>query len=384
MLRIIKISILLFLLINYKGYTQESLKRYSLNGYVSTMQSAIFDTLSGPFIIDNLIHNRLNFKAYINSRITFATELRNRLFIGDMVRSGPTYAEMTAADQGWIDMSWNILNQPSFFLNTTVDRLWADFNYGKFQARIGRQRINWGQTLVWNPNDIFNAYSFFEFDYIERPGSDAVRIQYYPTFSSAFELAVKADYDNRITAAALYRFNKWGYDIQFLSGYFNSEDFIAGAGWSGAFGSVSFRGEISWFQPLEHFSDTTGTGLFTIGFDKAFSNNSMLQFQFMYCNDPVDYIDFLSFYSGSISTKELAFSKFTPFGLYSYPVTPLLTLSVSGMIFPDLHGYFAGSSVDFSLAENVDLSLYWQHFRSNTDDLKSRMNLGFLRIKYSF
>ena len=217
MFRFLKISLFLFLLTNQTGYSQESLKRYSLNGYVSTMQSAIFDSLSGPFIIDNLIHNRLNFKAYVNSRITFATELRNRLFIGDMVRSGPTYAEMTADDPGWIDMSWNILNQPSFFLNTTIDRLWADFNYGKVQARIGRQRINWGQTLVWNPNDIFNAYSFFEFDYIERPGSDAIRIQYYPTFSSAVDLAIKADYDNRVTAAALYRFNKWGYDIQFLS-----------------------------------------------------------------------------------------------------------------------------------------------------------------------
>ncbi len=384
MFRFIKISLFLLFLVIQTGYSQESLKRYSLNGYVSTMQSAIFDTLSGPFIIDNLIHNRLNFKAYLNSRITFATELRNRLFIGDMVRSGPTYAEMTADDPGWVDMSWNILDQPSFFLNTTIDRLWADFNYGKVQARIGRQRINWGQTLVWNPNDIFNAYSFFEFDYIERPGSDAVRIQYYPSFSSALDIALKADYDNRITAAALYRFNKWGYDIQFLSGYFNSEDFVAGAGWSGAFGSVSFRGELSWFQPVKHFTDSTGKGLFTIGFDKAFSNNSMLQFQFMYSNNPADYDDFLSFYSGSLSTKELAFSKFTPFGLYSYPLTPLLTISVSGMLFPDLDGYFAGSSVDFSLAENVDFSLYWQHFRSSTDNLKSRMNLGFLRIKYSF
>ncbi len=119
-----------------------------------------------------------------------------------MVRSGPSYAEMTGSDQGWVDMSWNILNEQSFFLNTTVDRLWVDFNYDKFQARIGRQRINWGQTLIWNPNDIFNVYSFFEFDYIERPGSDAIRLQYYPDYSSAIELAVKADYDNRITAAA--------------------------------------------------------------------------------------------------------------------------------------------------------------------------------------
>jgi len=384
MLKVFKISIVLFFLIYCNINSQDNEKRFTLNGYVSTMQSVIFDSLSGPFVIDNLIHNRLNFKAYVNSNITFATELRNRLFIGDMVRSGPTYSDMIATDEGFIDMSWNLMNESSFFLNTTIDRLWVDFNYDKFQARVGRQRINWGQTLVWNPNDIFNAYSFFEFDYIERPGSDAIRLQYFPGYSSAIEIAIKADYEDRVTAAALYRFNKWGYDFQFLSGYFNSEDFIAGAGWSGAFGSVSFRGEMSWFQPIEHFTDSTGTGIFTIGFDKVFKNNSMLQFQFMYCNNPADYDNFLSFYSGSLSTKELAFSKFTPFGLYSYPMTPLLTISVSGMLFPDLEGYFAGSSLDFSLAENVDFSLYWQHFSSEVNNLKNRMNLGFLRIKYSF
>ena len=122
-----------------------------------------------------------------------------------MVRTGPSYSESIGSDQGLVDLSWNIHNEQSFFLNTTIDRLWFDFNYGKFQARVGRQRINWGQTLVWNPNDIFNAYSFFDFDYIERPGSDAVRLQYYPDFSSTIEIAVKADYEDDVTAAALYQ-----------------------------------------------------------------------------------------------------------------------------------------------------------------------------------
>ena len=39
-----------------------------------------------------------------------------------------------------------------------------------FIATAGRQRINWGQTFVWNVNDVFNAYSYFDFDYKERPG----------------------------------------------------------------------------------------------------------------------------------------------------------------------------------------------------------------------
>jgi hypothetical protein len=384
MIRNLIFILLLVLITTCPALTQEKPKTLVLNGYLSTMQSVMFDSLSGPFVNDNLLHNRLNLKGYINDHITFAAEFRNRLFTGDMVRSGRSYSEMIGSDQGWVDLSWNILNEPSFFLNTTIDRLWVDFNYGKIQARIGRQRINWGQTLVWNPNDIFNAYSFFDFDYVERPGSDAVRLQYYPSFSSAIELALKADYKDHITTAALYRFNKWGYDIQFLAGYVNNEDLVAGAGWSGAIGSISFRGEASWFQPARKFSDTTGTGLFTIGFDKVFKNNSTAQMQVMYCNNPADLTDFTSLYSGNMSTRDLAYSKLSAFGQFSYPVTPLLNVSLSAMWFPDLKGYFAGPSLDYSLAENIDCSLFWQHFDSKINDNRIRINIGFLRVKYSF
>lgn len=365
-------------------FSQEKQQVIVLNGYVTTMQSAMFDSLSGPVVYDNLIHNRLNFKGYINSHLTFAAEFRNRLFTGDAVRSTSSYSEMIGTDQGFADMSWNLISQNSFLLNTTVDRLWFDINAGKTQLRIGRQRINWGQTLVWNPNDIFNAYSFFDFDYAERPGSDAVRLQYFPTYSSAVELAVKVNYDNAITAAGLYRFNKWGYDIQFLAGWVNSEDIVLGAGWSGSIGSVSFRGEGSWFEPVEEFPVTEGTLLLTAGVDKIFKNNSMAQAQIMYCNNPLSLTDFNSFYTGNLSSKDLAFSRFSAFGQFTWAATPLLNTSISAMWFPDLKGYFAGPSLDLSLAENVDFSLIWQHFTSIMDGTNTRINLGFLRIKYSF
>jgi hypothetical protein len=366
------------------AFPQDKPKFLTLNGYVSIMQSAMFDSLSGPFINENIIHNRLNFKGYVNKNITFAAEFRNRLYTGDLVRSVPSYSSMITADQGWLDMSWNILDEQSFFLNTTIDRLWMDFNYGKFQVRAGRQRINWGQTLVWNPNDVFNTYSFFDFDYVERPGSDAIRLQYYPNYSSALEFAIKADYNNKITASGLYRFNKWGYDIQFLAGYVESEDFVAGGGWSGAIGSVSFRGEASWFQPSRNTAGSAATGILTFGFDRTFKNNSMAQAQIMLCNNPVDPAGFSEFYYGTLSARQLAFSKFTAFGQFTWPVTSLFNATLSAMWFPDLDGYYAGPSLDYSIAENVDLSVYWQHFDSKSSTVREKINIGFLRVKISF
>ncbi len=382
--KLLHISVILVSLNSVLLSQEERKKPFELNGYLTTLQSAMFDTLSGPVIYDNLLHNRLNFKGFIGEKVTIAVELRNRLFTGDMVRFYNDYSDLIETDEGWIDMSWNIADKSSFFLNTTIDRLWFDLNFNKFQATIGRQRINWGQTFVWNPNDIFNAYSFFDFDYIEKPASDAIRLQYYPSFSSAIEIAVKADREDDVTAAALYRFNKWGYDIQFLAGYSNGSDIVAGAGWSGAIGSVSFRGEGTWFRPAESFRDTESVFLVTAGLDKIFEKNSMLQFQVMYCNSPLELNNITSLYSRNLSAKDLAFSEFSAFGQFIWAINPLINLSFSAMWFPDLDGFFAGPSFDYSIAEKLDFSLLWQHFNAELGDSRTRMNLAFLRIKYSF
>ena len=374
----------LFLLLHSNSLISQEKKSITLNGYLTTMQSVMFDSLSGPFMIENLLHNRLNFKGYLNNNVSFAAEFRNRLFTGDLVRLGKYYTGLIGADQGMVDMSWNIIEKQSFLLNTTVDRLWLDFHFSKFQATIGRQRINWGQTFVWNPNDIFNAYSFFDFDYVERPGSDAVRLQYFPSSSSVAELAVKVDNNNDVTAAGLYRFNKWGYDIQFLAGLVNGVDIVIGTGWSGAIGSVSFRGEASWFDHYEDFPGDESTLLITTGFDRILKNNSMAQIQIMYCNNPLELNNFNSFYSGNLSAKDLAFSRFSAFGSFTWAAGPLLNITFSAMWLPDLEGYFAGPSLDYSLAENLDFSLIWQHFNAVMNGEKSRINLGFLRLKYSF
>jgi len=371
------------LLIPLRSSGQEG-SALKVSGYLTTMQSAMFDSLSGAFINDFLIHNRLNFKYNAGNHFSVALEFRNRLFTGDMLRINSSYPEMIGNDNGWIDLSWNVISRNSFLFNTTADRLYIDLNFEKSQARIGRQRINWGQAFVWNPNDIFNAYSFFDFDYTERPGSDAVRLQYFPSWSSALEAVVKVGNNDRITAAGLYRWNMRGYDIQVLGGYMDGSDLVAGAGWSGSLLKSSFRGEATWFKPLKNFRDTSGVFITTAGLDRVLSDNSVFQIQLMYCTSPTDLSNFFSLYSGTLSVKNLAFSEFSAFGSFTWAATPLLNIGSSVMWFPDLEGYFAGPSLDFSMAENVDLTLLWQHFRGKFAGEKSRINLVFVRIKYSF
>ncbi|GAH33371.1 unnamed protein product, partial [marine sediment metagenome] len=202
--------------------------KISLNGYITNMQSVMFQDIDENWITDNLIHNRLNVYWYPSENISASLQIRNRLIFGETLKYTPGYVENTSKSSGWIDLSANIASGDSYVLNTGIDRLWFQATTGKLVTTIGRQRINWGQNLVWNPNDIFNVYSYFDVDYEERPGSDALRFQLYPDLTSTAEITVKADSGDNITAAALYRFNKWNYDIQLLGGILNSEDYVGG------------------------------------------------------------------------------------------------------------------------------------------------------------
>ena len=83
---------------------------------------------------------------------------------------------MATIDNGWINLSWNITQCDSYLLYSAVERLYISYNTNKWTFGIGRQRINWSQALMFNPNDIFNGYSFFDFDYPKKAGSDAIRV----------------------------------------------------------------------------------------------------------------------------------------------------------------------------------------------------------------
>ncbi|MBN2611802.1 MAG: hypothetical protein JXB00_09635 [Bacteroidales bacterium] len=381
--------IVLFSFIPVLSPGNEKPKNWSLNGYLTSMNSVIIvDTLKDYWITDYLLHNRLNFQWFPDNNFSIKLELRNRFMYGDQLKADISgdYLKSLDEDKGVADLSVNLFSGKSYVFNSMIDRAFIQYSKGKFDITAGRQRINWGQTFVWNPNDIFNTYSFFDFDYEERPGSDAIRLQYYPGMTSAAELAVKGDSAGNITAAGLFRVNKLGYDIQVLAGVLNSEDAVLGLGWSGNIKNVSFRGEMSYFHPYENFSDTSGLFFISAGLDYSFSNSLFLQIEALYSQMPKGFniTDFLEFYSGPLSVKNLSFTEFSLFAQAGYPLNPLVNVNLAGMYFPKLKGFYAGPSLSYSLAQNLDFSVYYQLFSGKFEADRKSFHLGFMRFKYSF
>lgn len=388
-IKIISTLLIFSLCFHFSTMAQDSIKekKFIFNGYIKDMQSIIFQDINQTWTTANLIHNRLNFKYIISPSFTTSLGLRNRFFYGDMLTTYSGYNKTFEADNGITNLSKNIFDEKSFLLNTAIDRAWVEYTNNKIQVTIGRQRINWGQTFVWNPNDIFNNYSYFDFDYEEKPGSDAVRLQYYATTTSVVEFAVKSDNNNKITAAGLYRFNKKNYDIQFIGGLVDQRDYIVGTAWSGQLFKGGFRGEISYFYPKKNLPDTSGTILASVGYDYSFKNSLFIQFEVLYNGNKSssNLFSLNQLSNNSINTKNLFLPDYSMFGSLNYPFTPLITGSLAGIANINTKLYFIIPTINISLKDNLELSLVAQLLQYyGNSNYNQNLNMIFIRLKSSF
>lgn len=333
------------------------------------------------------IYNRINLQWYPVKNLKIAAGIRNHFNFGPMMADFyPFYTDNLLNDYGWLDMTFRLASDTSFLFYTNIDRLYLKWSLKKLEITVGRQRINWGQNLVWNPNDIFNTYNYFDFDYVERPGSDAIRFQYYTGELSSLQIAAKLNNKKQLTAALMYKFNVHNYDLQFLGGVME-KDLVMGMGWAGQIKAAGFTGELSYFRNLDRFSDTTGQWIASIGANYTCNNQIYLHGSFLFnsagTTGPAGTNTF--FFTGNMNPKNLTRSKFDLFGEVAYPITPLIKADISSIYNPFDHSAFAGPSLDFSLAENLQLFTMAQlFFGKDKTEFGNYGQMYYLRLKWSF
>ncbi len=375
------------LLLASASYAQEPSK-FLVGGYIKYMQTLGIQSWDN-IEVDNLLHHRLNLSYFPSDNVTLKAALRNRLIYGDSPKRyhslGLSYASLIdePADD-FFPLSRVLVEREPFLLHTVIDRLNVDFAWKDWQITVGRQRINWGVNLAWNPNDLFNAYSFFDFDYEERPGSDAVRVQYFPSYTSSLEFAVKAaDSVDEAVAALLWRTNKWSYDFQLLSGYFK-QDFVLGGAWAGQLKNAGFKGEWSLFTPLNSDSTRQTKCTAALSVDHMFQNSLFLSGSVLYNSDAGD-ASLFSLFVTEISARNVFPFEYSMLVLAQYPVRDRLNVSFSSIYSPgNLDLLFINPGLSFSIRDNWDLDfiaqLAWARVITY-DDLAKNF---YLRLKWSY
>lgn len=375
---------------------QEETRNWTVNGYLKNMQTLLFFNDAYPdlsqgqlvdtFFQDNLIHNRLNFRWYPGDQWTLRADLRTRVFYGSFVQSTPGYGnQVDDVNNDYFDLSHLILNEDAWVMHTMLDRLYLEYVNDKLEVRLGRQRINWGISTVWNPNDIFNAFAFTDFDYEERPGSDALRVKYYTGFASSVEVAVGLfdDFDEA-TLAGLWRFNKWNYDFQVLAGYTRG-DLVLGGGWAGNLGDAGLKGEFTYFQPVGADTDEPAFAA-TLGLDYSFANSLYASLGYLYNSEGGIRNSVTGLFDFELSARNLYPYRHALFVQGTYPVTPLFNAGLAAIYSPvDAHALFFNPTLTYSIRANWDLDLIGQiAFDQEAEGYRSPLQAVFFRLKWSF
>ncbi|MBN1129003.1 MAG: hypothetical protein JXA71_08455 [Chitinispirillaceae bacterium] len=336
-----------------------------LKGHLSYLHTVASQNSGSPLLIEGNLHNRIDAAWRATGAATLNGSLRTRLLYGDFVEQSPDYGASLSQSTGYFKLSRVLDDGPSWLLHSEIDRLYGEAGYGAWQVVAGRQRINWGLNLVWNPHDLFNAYSLFDVDYPERPGTDAVSVEYYPSETSNAQLVWQAGETlDSMAFAGRYRRSVYGYDIQAIGGLVK-QDLVAGGGWSGAVAGGAFRGEAAWFHPTKAGAGSTDIVSACVSGDYTFSWSLYAHAAFLYTSNgsaqktrsPATINDLLS-----LSAKKLSTSRYSCLGQVSYPVTPLVNADLTGVINPIDHSFYACPTVRVSVSDNSELSLLAQVF----------------------
>lgn len=361
----------------------EKKKKWELNGYIKNLQTLGFDKNFENVMGGNLLHNRINVKWKPTEHFTAAVEWRNRLIWGDEVRNTPGFTKLLRNENEWMNLSALWISKSNFVLHSNIERLWAEYRNANWNLRLGRQRINWGIATTWNPNDIFNTYNFLDFDYEERPGSDAMRFQYLFKDFSNIEIAVSPMGDKDKTIAAVrYFINRWGYDMQVIAGVYQNR-FTAGFGWAGNIGNVGYKGE---GQVFIREGNTKTAFNYSMELNYVLKNAWYLSASALHntlgISEPISDWSKIDF---RISPMNLMPVKWSVITAVSKEFTPLFSGNINLVYSPQVNLFIFYPSLKYNIAENIDVDLIWQSFFV---ELQSRFQAtnhrSFLRLKWNF
>jgi len=380
-----RILIIIFFLINvHKFYGQNSDLNFSVNGYIKYLPSYLDynlkpNKLIPPSMLESqkihLIHNRINLRGYYGNNFSLGFEFRNRMMFGDI--------QTIQSDGGLVDMSFYIFNEKNFILHSMIDRLWIKYQKNKLEISLGRQRVNWGINTIWNSNDLFNAYNFIDFDYVERPGSDVLRVIYSGDNLSSFEFIYMPNKSRRNIYAAMYKLNKIGYDFQFIAAnYF--DDLVLGGGWAGNIKKAGFKGELSYFIN-NNFNNTLSL---STSLDYSFKDGYYLLGSYLYnsqgSNSP-GLLNFINITDNILSPKNLMPSKNSYLLQISKSISPPLNSSLTIMYGSGINFLFLSPNISYDINDKFDIGIIGQlFFMEDSGSLTNLLRGIYLQTRFSF
>lgn len=376
----------------------------SWSGYAKNLLSWTDGTVSGmPTSVgawQNTLQGRLNMDFYWQE-FTLTLQSRHLLDSRKNYRQLNTLLGFYETDNGYTDLSTTHYFSDDHHYLGAIDRLYLDWSNGNWQITAGKQRIAWGTSLVWNITDYFNPFNILDFDYEEKPGSDALRIQFYTGPTSQLDF-VAAPTDNKGThmLAARWLLNISGYDFNLLAAWQKIKQRY-GFNWAGDIAGAGFRGELVYTKPDFYYNpnpllsgeerigtivrhSTTAYWNLVLSLDYTFANSLYLHSEYFYNQAGTAgngaLRQFIIFQTGELSP-----ARNNLFAEIGYDITPLLRGDYFILANPDDQSLLHVPSLVYALSD--DWELYTTAFISCGSALTTYGAYPaqyFMRVKVSF
>ncbi len=371
-----------------------------ISGYIKHISSlsdypGVKDTL-----YDQLVHARVDTAWYPSDSLRGEMGIRVRGFYGNSFVKIPRYREEIKIDYDFTNLDAVLWDSKKSMGYGQIDRLWMGYTKKDLEVTVGRQRIAWGTSLVWNVIDLFNPKSVLDYDYEEKPGTDAIRMQYYTGAVSKVEISVRPGKDSdHYTAAGLYSVNISGYDLFGIAGIRNNQ-WVAGGAWAGAISDGGFRGEFLISQSLDRtpsrdhlpapvtedslFESTGTVASFVLSGDYTFASTFYIHTECLYnSNGKTENAGLFqqeAAYAGMLSPAQWSI-----YQEFAYDLTPLTRATLFGFFNPNDHSFIIVPMLSRSVTANMDLLLigFLPSGRHNTEFGIYGKSIN-LRLKYSF
>ena len=363
------------------GFPESDSTRLQIKGYIKSLTQLNKSTFPDTLLSGELLHQRTSIEYQVIPQLVLRTDVRTRLFYGKLFEQAG-FREGLSDNSELINTDHYIIDNEDLLLLLQIDRAFLDYQGTNSNVRIGEQRINWGTNLVWNPNDIFNTYNILDFDYEERNGVQAIRLQYQPDDRKVIELTGAPGKDSSSIFGCQYKTNYKTYDLQFSAGTLYQQPLI-GAGWAGNIGTVGCKGELNYYfkQPRkEQQFIASGTLDYT-------TNNRWYIYTSILFQEKKPAATAFSTYNQRNSTT----AKFLMPGHWSFYVGSLkelspLTAIQLAVVYSDYNNsLIVFPTFSYSAGKNLELlSAFQCIFDNQQTDWQYEGIAGFLRLKYSF
>lgn len=359
---------------------------YDWNGYVESNSQWIRPMGEESYGFHGL-QNRINGRFPMLGNGGLEVSNRTLIYTGPQKMTSPRVAQQLSEDSGWVDATW-AWSVPKYhsLLYTTWDRLFWEWRTASSVIRMGRQRVNWGASRVWNPNDWFHASDYLDLNYTEKRGVDAVRWQWFPGTLWILEGVYQGDATvNGSTVAALGRWNQWGYDWQMQMGWIRKE-WAGAVAWMGDVLGAGFSGEVSlYYDPQSYHRDRSIQYVWTMGFDHMFSNGWYVNVSGLYNGYSLHPEDSLISPQWAVTSQTLISKEVALFWEWSYSLNPWVSVKWGTFQSPQDFSFCTMPGLEVSYFENVDWTGYGIICQGEGDELygdKGTMLLFSLRAYY--